>query len=301
MSTEIQSLENIDYKFKLKKYIVLAALPVIFIFTFLSYFPVSGKINNLIQSNLKATGCPATFTDFKLEFFLPKIVISDLSLPRTCTGGNEDLFFKKVTLNYHLISFSPFGLPFRIDTRLYDQDISFHYVLGIGRQAVRLKDQRLDLAKLSPVLPQVKLKGLVTVDLKTILKNNTINELTLKASSSNFEIPGQNIQGFALPNLPIKDLFLETETEEGNKLKVNKFILGGPNQNSPIRANIIGHINLSPNNTMNSSLNLSSEVNLSDDLKQHIPLLEMMLENYEIKDGFYQIKIGGTLGAPSFK
>src|SRR5690606_32871210 len=264
MSTEIQSLESIDYKFKLKKYIVLATLPVIFILTFLSNYPVSGKINNLIQSNLKATGCPATFTDFKLEFLLPKIIISDLSLPRSCTGGSEDLFFKTVTLNYHLISFSPFGLPFRIDTRLYDQDIALHYVLGFGAQAVRLKDQRLDLAKLSPVLPQLKLKGLVTVDLKAILKNNTINELTLKASSSNIEITGQNIQGFALPKLPIKDLFLETETESGNKLKVNKFILGGPNQNSPIRANVIGHINLSHNYTMSSTLNLSSEVSISD-------------------------------------
>lgn len=301
MSAEIQSLEKINYQFKIKKYLFLGSLPFIFIFAFISHYPISGKVNDLIQSNLRATGCPATFTDIKFEFFLPKIVIADLNLPRRCTGGSEDLFFKTVTLNYHLISFSPFGLPFRVDTRLYGQDIALHYVLGLGKQSVRLKDQKLDLAKLSPLLPQLKLKGSMTVDMRTILEGNAINQLTLKASSENFEIPAQNIQGFALPNLNVKDIFIDAETQDNNQLQIKKLIIGGANQDSPIRANINGNINLSQNNILNSSLNLASEINFSNELKEAIPLLEMMLENYAIKDGFYQIKIGGTVGAPSFK
>lgn len=301
MSSEIQSLENINYGFRIKKYLFFASLPFIFIFAFISNYPISGKVNDLIQSNLRATGCPATFTNLKFEFLLPKIIISDLNLPRRCTGGNEDLFFKTVTLNYHLISFAPFGLPFRVDTKLYGQDLALHYVLGIGKQSVRLKDQKLDLSKLSPLLPQVKLKGIVTVDMKTILEGNSINELNLKASSSNFEIPAQNIQGFSLPNLVLKDLFIDAQTKENNRLDIEKLIIGGTNQNSPIRANINGNINLSQKNMLSSTLNLSSEISFSEELKEAIPLLEMMLENYEIKDGFYQIKIGGTVGAPSFK
>ncbi|MFA7612833.1 MAG: type II secretion system protein GspN [Candidatus Caldatribacteriota bacterium] len=301
MSSEIQSLENINYGLKIKKYLFLTSLPFLFIFAFLTHYPISEKVNDLIQSNLRATGCPATFTNLKFEFLLPKIIISDLNLPRRCTGGTEDLFFKTVTLNYHLISFAPFGLPFRVDTRLYGQDIALHYVLGIGKQSVRLKDQKLDLSKLSPLLPQVKLRGAVTVDMRTILEGNAINELTLKASSSNFEVPAQNIQGFSLPTLAIKDVFIDAQTKESNRLDIEKLIIGGTNENSPIRANITGSINLSQRNMLSSALNLSSEVSFSKDLKEAIPLLEMMLENYEIKDGFYQIKIGGTVGAPSFK
>lgn len=300
MSIEIETLEKIDYKLKLKRYALFVSLPFILIFAFLSFYSVSDKVNNLIQSNLKATGCPATFSDLKFEILLPKIVISNLNLPRSCSGGKEDLFFKTVTLNYHLISFFPFGLPFRADTQIYGQDIALYYVLGMGQQSIRLKDQKLDLAKLSPLLPQVKLKGLITVDMKSLIDNNLLKDLTIKASSSNFEIPGQNIQGFALPNLAIKDLFFDAVTSD-NKLIINKLIIGGANQNSPIRATVTGNINLSQSNTMLSSLQLNSELSISEDLKKSIPLLEMMLENYEIKDGFYQIKIGGTLGAPSFK
>lgn len=301
MSTEIQSLENIDYRFKFKKFAVFLSLPFILIFAFLSFFPVGNKINNLIQSNLRATGCPATFTSVDIEFLLPKLVISNLNLPRSCTGASEDLFLKTVTLNYHLISFAPFGLPFRADTQIYGQDLSLYYVLGFGKQSIRLKDQTLDLAKFGPLLPKLKLKGLLTIDMKSILNGNAISELTIKASSSNFEIPSQNIQGFSLPNLPIKDLFLDAETQADNKLKINKFIIGGNNQDSPIRATLTGNINLAQTNTMNSTLLLNSEVSISDDFKQSLPILEMMLGNFEIKDGFYQIKIGGTLGAPSFK
>lgn len=300
MNSEIQSLENINYRFKIKKYLLFVSLPFIFLFSFLSFFPISDQLSGLIQSNLKATGCPATFTSFDIEFLLPKIIISDLNVPKRCTGS-EDFFFKKVTLNYHLISFSPFGIPFKVDTKIYGEDISLHYVLGMGKQSIRLKDQKLNLTKLSPLIPQVKLKGLVTVDMRTILEGNAIKELTVKASSSNFEVPGQNIQGFSLPHLALKDLFLDANTQEDNKLKINKLIIGGANQNSPVRANVVGNINLSQTQMMNSSLNLTSEISISDSLKESIPLLEMMLENFEIKDGFYQVKIGGTLGAPSFK
>jgi type II secretion system protein N len=301
MSTEIKSLDLIDYKFKIKKYLLIIFIPNIFILSFLSYFPISGKLNDLILNALKSSGCPATFTQLDIEFLLPKVIISDLAVPQVCTGAAEDLFFKKITINYHLISFSPFGIPFKADTRLYGQDLSLHYVLGLGKQSVRLKDQKLDLSKLAPLFPQLKLKGSLTVDMRAGLDDNTLSELTLKASSSNFELPGQNIQGFALPHMNIKDLFIDIETADDAKLKINKFIIGGANQESPIRANFVGNINLSKTNTMSSQLALSGEVKLSEGMKQSIPLLEMMLENYAIKDGFYQLKIGGTLGAPTFK
>ena len=301
MSTEINSLDTIDYSFKVKKYILIILIPILFLFSFLSFFPISGKVNDVILSALKSSGCPATFTQLDIEFLLPKVIISDLAVPKRCTGGAEDLFFKKITINYHLISFSPFGIPFKADTRLYGQDISLHYVQGFGKQTVRLKDQKLDLSKLSPLFPQLKMKGGVTVDMRAGLADNALKDLTMKASSGNFELPGQNIQGFALPHLNIKDLFVDIETGDDSQLRINKLIVGGANQDSPIRANFVGNVKLAPANTMNSTLALSGEVKLSDSLKQSIPLLEMMLENYAIKDGFYQLKIGGTLGAPTFK
>src|SRR5690606_768130 len=152
--TEVQSMDGIQYKSRIKGYFY----PIIILFVlgigFLNYFPVSDKVKSVIKTALGPTGCNPDFSQIRFEWLLPKLVIDDLSLPASCLGqgATEPLKLSHVSVNYQLISFSPFGLPFRIDTEFNGQELSFYAVQGISSRLVRLKDQSIALPKLSPLL-----------------------------------------------------------------------------------------------------------------------------------------------------
>jgi hypothetical protein len=207
------------------------------------------------------------------------------------------LKFPLFTINYNVISFVPFGLPFRIDTTLGKQPISLYYVLGFNSQMIRLKDQTLDLAKLKPLLGEnVKLVGKVTVDLNLGMANNALTNLTLKAQSKNLQIPPQNIQGFTTPPMKLNEFYVEAVSEAAPRIVIEKLIMG--DTDSPLRANFKGKIDLQDGNVGMSPLDLSGEIAFSEAFRKSLPLVDMIFQSFTQKDGFYQIRLGGTLGSP---
>jgi hypothetical protein len=232
-----------------------------------------------------------------MEWLLPKVVVTDLKLPASCLGKRgEALKFNFVTLNWHVINFSPFGLPFRLDTELAGQPLSLHYVLGINQQMIRLKDQKIVLSRLEQFMGDFKLAGSIMVDLSLLMSKDLIKNLSLKAVSKDFIVPAQSLEGFTLPNLKVNEFYLEANSETHPRLTVDKLILG--DSSSPIRANFSGRIDLLDGNVALSPVNLTGEVAFSENFKDSIPLVEMMFQSFTQKDGFYQIRLGGTLGAP---
>jgi type II secretion system protein N len=297
-TSEIQSLEEVQYKSKMRVILMVLLIFILFVIGFVSYFPIGDKVKTILKANLSASGCNPDFNEIRMEWFLPKIVISDVSLPANCLGRvGEPLEFNYMTLNWHLVNFSPFGLPFRLDTEVSGQPISVHYVVGINQQLIRMRDQNINLAKLKPVLGEAfKLAGSVTVDLNLLMSQNLIKNLALKAKSTNFEVPAQSIQGFNLANLKINDFYLEANSENHPRINIDKMILGNPD--SPIRANFTGNIMLQEENIAFSPIDLVGEVAFSENFTQSLPLIEMMFQSFTQKDGFYQVRLGGTLGAP---
>ena len=85
-----------------------------------------------------------------------------------------------------------------------------------------------------------------------------IQDLNLKASSKNLVIPSQNIMGFALTTLNIKNLLLKTQMESNNMLRLTDLIIG--DDNSPIRGNLKGTIRLNQRNINASPIDLIGEV-----------------------------------------
>ena len=252
-----------------------------------------------MKKNLPANACKPDYDSLKIEWLLPKLVISELSLPQGCTGG-EAMRFKYVNVNFHFISFSPFGIPFKIDTEINDQPLTVYYVQGIGSRMIRLKDQTLSLPKLQGILGKTKMAGSMTVDLSALLtNNNSLTELTLKAQSKNLQIPTQTltIQGLPLsiPNIRLNDFYLEANSDNSNRLIVEKFIMGDPE--SPMRANFKGRINLQKDKITMSPMELNGEIAFSESFKQKVSL-DFIFGHFAQKDGFYQIRLGGTLGQP---
>jgi type II secretion system protein N len=298
-SAEIVSLDEIQYKSKVK--LVLYFLLTFFLFSmaFLNFYPVGEKLKSQIKLLTKNNpGCNPSFDEIRMEWLLPKIIISDLNIPAACLGRQgEDLKFNFVKLNYHFISFSPLGLPFRLDTEISGQPVSLYYVQGIGKQMIRLKDQKLVLNRLQPLLGgSFKLAGAVTVDLNLLMVANQINKLSFKAQSKDLQIPSQSIQSFTLPNLKLNEFYIEANSEVPPRVTVDRLIIGDPD--SPIRANFKGKIELVNGGMAFSPLELNGEMAFSESFKQSMPLIDMMFQSFAQRDGFYQLKLGGTLGAP---
>jgi type II secretion system protein N len=297
-ASEVQSLNDINYKSKIKIALLIILIFFLFVFSFLSYYPIGDKVKSVIKSALSARGCNPDFDEVHMEWFLPKIVVSNLVIPAPCLQRTGPaLNFSYLTINYHIINFAPFGLPFRVDTSFGGQALEVYFVQGFGGQMIRLKDQALDLAKLQPIFGEnVKISGKVTVDLNMGVKDNVISNLTLKAQSKNLVIPPQNIQGFTTPPLKLNELYLEAISESSPRILIEKLVVG--DTDAPVRANFKGKIDLQNGNAAMSPLDLKGEIAFSEAFRQSLPIIDMMFQAFNQKDGFYQVRLGGTLGSP---
>lgn len=297
--SEIQSLEEIQYKSRIKVW--LLPIIVLFLFTvgFLNFYPIGEQLKVFMKKNLQGTACNPDYDQIRLEWLMPKVVVSDLSLPAGCFGRvGEPVKFSHLTINFQFISFAPFGIPFRIDTETNGQPLEVYFVQGFGKRMIRLKDQAISLPRLQPLMGgKFKLAGNVTVDMSALVtNNNAVQELTLKAQSKDFQIPPQNIEGFTTPVMKVNDLYIEANTANPPRVTVDKFIVG--DTDSPMRANFKGRVDLQQGNIAFSPMNLEGEIAFTEGFKQTVPLVDLFFQSYPQKDGFYQIRLGGTVGAP---
>lgn len=298
IASEIQSLNDINYKSKIKIILLILLAFFLFVFSFLNYYPIGDKIKSVIKTSLKGRGCNPDFDEIHMEWLLPKIIVSDLVIPAACLNRmGEPLKFTHLTINFNIISFAPFGLPFRIDTEFAGQAISLYYVAGLNQQMIRLKDQNLNLVRLQPLLGEnYKLSGNMIVDLSLGMSQNMISSLALKAQSKDFQIPPQSVQGLLTPSLKVNVFYLEANSETKNRIQVEKLFIG--DVESPVRAKFKGNINLVPGNTGMSPIDLKGEIAFSDSFKQSFPPIEAIFQSFNQQDGFYQLKLGGTLNSP---
>jgi type II secretion system protein N len=298
IATEIQSLNDIQYKSKIKVLLLILMVFFLFVISFLNFYPIGDKIKSVIKTSFNGKGCNPDFDEIHMEWLLPKIVVTNLSIPANCLErAGEPLRFSHLTLNYNIINFMPFGLPFRIDTSFGGQTISLYYVLGFNSQMIRLKDQTLNLTKLQPLFGErFKIAGNVTTDLNLSMSKNIITHLDLKAQSKDLQIPPQNIEGFTTPSLKLNEFYLEAASDTHPRIKIEKLIMG--DTDSPLRANFKGKIDLQEGNSSMSPLDLSGEIAFSENFRQALPLIDMMFQSFSQKDGFYQVRLGGTLGSP---
>lgn len=298
-ATEIQSLEDISYKSKIKVWLLPFLVIFLFVIGFLNFYPIGEQLKVFMKKNLQGTACNPDWDEIRLEWIMPKVVISDLKLPASCLGrAGEPIKFSHLTINFQFISFAPFGVPFRIDTETNGQPLEVYFVQGFGKRLVRLKDQSIQLARLQPLMGgKFKLSGNIVVDMSALMtNNNAVQELTFKAQSKDFQIPPQSIEGFTTPVMKVNDLYIEANTENPPRVTVDKFIVG--DTDSPMRANFKGKVDLQQGNMAFSQLDLGGEIAFSENFKQTVPLVDLFFQSYPQKDGFYQIRLGGTLGAP---
>lgn len=296
---DIESLNELSYAPKIKVYFYPLIVSFFFTLAFINNFPIGTQIKQFFNKNLQGTMCRPNFEEISFGVLLPKVVLSELSLPASCFGRSGNAIkFNKFTINFHFISFAPFGLPFKIETELNEQPLELYFVQGIGSRLVRVKDQSINLNKIQSLIGEdFKISGIINVDISSLInKDNYLIELSLKSRSTNLQIPSQNLQGFTTPHIKLNDFYLEMNSQNPSSISVDKFIVGDPS--SPMRANLRGKIDLNSENAAISPIDLNGEVAFTKELKESIPLIDLFFQNYSQKDGFYQIRLGGTLGTP---
>lgn len=289
---------KIDYSMpKLGRSKWITFIFVIFFLGLFVYFPITYKVKDIIKTQLsQIRGCPLQYEDIKSEFFFPKLIIENLVIPMSCFQQfGQPLRLEKSFLHFRGISFSPFGPHFKLETSLLKNDVSAYLTVGIGGIALNIKNNNIDLAKLSPILPKVKLAGKLNIDALVRLNSGELEDLKLNLISKDFALPAQSIQGFKITNLKLNSFLLKVQTE-GKKLMIKDFILG--DANAAIRSNFKGHIAINSKNFLFSNLDLNGEVSLSSMMMEKYAFLKIIMAQFDKKDEYYQIKLKGTLQAP---
>lgn len=295
MSSEIKSLDEIQYSSKVKIYITAIVVFFLFVMAFMNNFPVGDKLKTTIKSSMRGSGCNPDYSSLGIEWLLPKLVVNDLKVPAGCFEKTGDpLTFNYVNLNWRVINFAPIGIPFRLDTELSGKPIEIYFVQGIGERLIRIKDQKISLTSLQQFMGSFKLDGVIDMNLYLLLNKEGIKNLDLHANSKNLVIPAQSIEGFTLGKQAVNDFDLKA-TSDGNRIRVENLIMG--DSTSPIRASFKGNIDLNQRDSALSILNLTGEVTFTEEFKNSFPV-DLVFSKFTQRDGFYQVKISGTLGAP---
>lgn len=270
---------------------------------FITNFPFNEKIESFVQDRIKSIpNCPINYKDLQLEYIFPKIIIRDAKISSQCLGQTgQDIMIDELKININGLSHSPIGLSSSTTLKINQSKINIQHATSISRQNLIIENSNLDLTTLLPMLTnKIILNGNANISGSININDQIIDEAFLNIESSDIKIPPQSIMIFNIPaKLAIGALKLKASLNPKNQLKIEHLILG--DERSPLRASFSGTIYLLPKNIANSTIDLKGEFNLSEKLLNMpgFSLISTLLSGFDKKDGFYQIKIRGTLGNPT--
>lgn len=299
MNTSPAELDSINYDLAfLKKPRWILLLFLFLVFSIFLNFSFKKKIDALIFGALSSNSrCPINIDSYAINILpLPHIEIKNMSLPNRCIGGRNGVTSIPLSKAYFRgPSLFPLGISLKVETELNKNPIDLYTTIGFGHYVFELKESKLSLDKLSPFIPTVTLAGEVIADMHVEIEESKLSLLNIKLQSNNFTFPAQEIQSFLIKRMNIKNLFL-TAITEGNKVKINQFVLG--DESSPIRADFKGDVRLNSKNIKASNLSLTGEVAFSKEMLDEIFIIKSYMAQFDQKDGFYQLKVQGPLSRP---
>lgn len=302
MNANTPDIEKINYDLRfLRKPKWILFLILMFFLVIITSFPLTKKIDTLVFGALSSNPrCPILLESYEINFFpLPHLALSNMSVPNRClSGGPGNLLIPDLKAYFRGPSLFPLGASFKIETAINQNPIEAFTTAGFNHYVISLKENKISLDKMAQFIPQVQLAGDMIVDAHIEIEKNAISVLNLKVQSKNFAVPSQEIQGFVLQRLNIKNLFI-TAVTENRTLNLNQFIVG--DEASPVRSEFKGKVILNRTNLKSSTLNLTGQVAVSDKMLEENFILKSYLSQFDKKDNFYQLKITGPMMRPSVK
>lgn len=298
ISSDVRGLDQVNYATGIHKLLLTAALIFAFIFAFLANFPLEKQVESLVRAQIaKVPGCRMNFESLHFELFLPKVVLTDVNLPGSCFGGSKPLKMRQMALHFQGPSFAPLGVALKMSMEMKGTPLAVKYAAGVNSQVFNIQEENFPIQALSEVLGSIpKMAGNVSLNAKVAMGGQQIQEMKILVESQNMEVMPQTISDIKIPRLAIGNLLLKVESEGPRKLMLREFVIG--KTDAPIRGKFSGTIDLASGAVAFSPINIKGEAALSPEFMNAFPILNLMLPQFPQKDGFYQIKLGGTLGNP---
>jgi type II secretion system protein N len=277
---------------------LIAVLFGLFFAGFVLNFPLMELVKGKIMHTLThLPGCRLQLKEVNFGILLPRVNLKNISIPGSCLGsGGKELYFEDIALYFRGPSFSPLGVAFKIETEYQGIPLAIHTAIGPSKQLLKIDESDVALEELSSLIKGFKLAGQAEVNAVVRLNKFQLSSVNAKIKSTNFALPAQDVMGFVLPNMNIKNVVLKISQKKKNKISVDQLSVG--DVNSPIRANFAGEILPNKFNFVLSRLNLRGELALGKDLLQEFFIIKQFLDAYPKKDEFYQMSLSGTIGQP---
>ena len=283
-----------------KKRFIGFGLLLFFLGIILNY-PLKKTVNGILAKSLKPPKkCPYSYKDASFEFFMPKVIFKDLHLPGSCFNSpKSSLDFENAKVFFRGLSLSPLGLSTKVETNFRGQDLEVYAAVAPKRQKIKIPKTTASTSLLNPFLQNaLTLEGNLTVEGLAELEKNKLQEGNLLINSTDLRVPAQNIKGFDMEALDLKDLILKATVGKNGQLKVRELKVG--NDKAPLHLNLNGRVNLILSNPNFSQLSLDGTLKVSPKLIKKMPLLNAVLGSLKKQGDSYLVKISGTLGSPRF-
>ncbi len=246
--------------------------------------------------------CSLQFKNYEFGLLLPNIQFNEVAIPNGCVSRDQKMFIvDRMEVSFGGINFSPFGAVVNLELKLGKNIINLKASSNGTEHVVKMSKQKLSLAPIAQLLsekmgmtvPELRGKAVLDFHLKT--KGQALEIFDLKLNSEDFRLPAQSMMGFAIPDLDLKKLDIETKGK-GKQILVEKVIAGS--HNAPIYINTDGSIALDGRSINRSSLDMNIELKFSEEILEQYAIFKMVLAQFDQGDNTYKLKLTGTMATP---
>jgi predicted flavoprotein YhiN len=246
-------------------------------------------------------GCNVTNSPLEFHWWPPGPYISNLSLDADCSTLNTKINVSQISISLGGFSFSPFGPVINTNFLLEKIPLQAKITLGFSEFGLAILGSQLKLDNFSSLLQKIlsnkiQLQGNLNLDLRMTFTKNGLDNSNIVATSSNFNLPEQNISLFALPAIDAGTLNLSIKGKK-NVFAIEKFILGS--DTAPFYLNANGSIGIDQQDPT-PQLNLKTLLKLDAEMEKKLSFATGFLGSYKINSA-YEFNLVGPLSAPEIQ
>lgn len=283
-------------KYWTKPRLIFTAIILLF-FGFLFNFSLEEKINKWLLATLSTNeACPIVFEKVELSFFLPKIIIKKPVILGSCFGQPQNkLSLRDVRVALHSPSFYPPGIKLHLSLTEGRTEVNIYPTISPFSQYIDIENTRIDTNIFAAMSADNKSVVGGTLDIEGSLKmvSGTLEDGRLQIKSKNFHLPAQNIKGFEMTLLNLKNVDIRAHFTNKSTMQIDQIEIGQPG--APIELKLKGNLLINPVSFIDSRLQLSGPLKLSNFILVNFSFIKLFLPQ-ENTSGTYQMKINGTLG-----
>ncbi len=293
-------LDNKIYELEhIKQYKLLLTTIFLFLLGLLFNFSFKSTLRQMIHHNLVANQqCPMSYQNLDVSLFLPKISISNLSISGSCLQlptGNLEL--PRVEVQFRGPSFYPPGIKLKLQATQENSEINVYASISFSKILLKIEETTITEKTINSLSGRpLAIQGSFDVTSLITLSNMNLEEAQFLIKSKNMLIPPQDFNGLTIPSLPIGVISAKGRYSSNN-INIENVIIG--TDSSPITANLYGKINVNRQVLPQSLIDIDGEIKFSESFISDFAILTLFLGGKTAENGFYKIKLSGTLANPS--